>query len=375
MSSRPKLKPSQLTIIIGLAVGAITAVSGIVAAIAQEHDDSPVTRAVFLNIASPVRAIFYTLLTVVFVAVGWLFSLRVQNWERGRPDNRRTTIKNVERRVKDFRAGVWMQTLLRDSAAGLMHSLIYFPFLILFAVTTVLEINHQLPESIKFLHGTVYEGYSLVGDVAGVLFLVGIFWAMARRYLQRPYRLRIKTRPEDHLILGTFAVIGVSGFLAEGARIALMGRPSFEKWSILGWPISAWFDGNTHIQVWHQAFWIGHVTAFMLFLVILPITKLRHMVTSPLNMYLRDRERPKGAMKPLPNLMETELESFGASVVEEFTWKQLLDTDACTVCGRCTSVCPANATGKPLDPREIVLKVGQVMSESHPGGPVSPIVG
>ena len=91
---------------------------------------------------------------------------------------------------------------------------------------------------------------------------------------------------------------------------------------------------------------------------------LRHMFTSPLNMYLRDHDRPKGAMKPMPNLTETELESFGASVVEDFTWKQLLDTDACTMCGRCTSVCPAHATGKPLDPREIVLKVGEVMAAS-----------
>jgi Fe-S oxidoreductase len=69
-------------------------------------------------------------------------------------------------------------------------------------------------------------------------------------------------------------------------------------------------------------------------------------------------------MKPMPNLMETELESFGASVVSDFTWKQLLDTDACTMCGRCTSVCPAHATGKPLDPREIVLKTGEVMAAS-----------
>src|SRR4051794_16231452 len=375
MSSRPKLKASHLTIIIGVAVAVLTAVSGIVATIAQEHDESPMTRAVFLNIASPIRAIFYTTLTILFVAVAYLFSLRVQNWERGQPDNRRTTPKNFKRRLGDFRAGVWMQTLLRDPAAGIMHSLIYFPFLILFAVTTILEINHQLPVSLKFLHGTVYEGYSLVADVAGILFVIGIFWAIVRRYIQRPYRIRIKTRPEDALILGTFAVIGVTGFLAEGARIALMGRPTFERWSVIGWPISNLFDGAAHLQVWHQALWLVHVAAFMLFLVILPVTKLRHMVTSPLNMYLRDRQRPKGAMKPLPNLMETELESFGASVVEDFTWKQLLDTDACTVCGRCTSVCPAHATGKPLDPREIVLKVGQVMSESHPGSPVSPIVG
>ena len=97
---------------------------------------------------------------------------------------------------------------------------------------------------------------------------------------------------------------------------------------------------------------------------ILPVTMLRHIFTSPLNMYLRDRERPKGAMRPMPNLMETELESFGASTVEDFTWKQLLDTDACTMCGRCTSVCPAHATGKPLDPREIVLKTGEVMART-----------
>src|SRR5699024_5068655 len=87
-----------------------------------------------------------------------------------------------------------------------------------------------------------------------------------------------------------------------------------------------------------------------------------------------DKTRPKGAMKPMPNLAETELESFGASVVEDFTWKQLLDTDACTMCGRCTSVCPAHATGKPLDPREIVLKTGEVMAAS--GSPVvSPPLG
>ena len=102
---------------------------------------------------------------------------------------------------------------------------------------------------------------------------------------------------------------------------------------------------------------------------------LRHMFTSPLNMYLKDRDRPKGAMRAMPNLAETSLESFGANVVEDFTWKQLLDTDSCTMCGRCTSVCPAKATGKPLDPREIVLKVGEVMAASSPHGYVRPPLG
>ena len=114
--------------------------------------------------------------------------------------------------------------------------------------------------------------------------------------------------------------------------------------------------------------------AFLAFLVILPTTMLRHMITSPMNMYLKDRPRPKGAMREMPNLMETELETFGASTVEDFTWKQLFDTDACTICGRCTSVCPAHATGKPLDPREIVNKAGEVMALTGTP-PVSPPVG
>ena len=262
-----------------------------------------------------------------------------------------------------------MQTLLRDPAAGLMHSLIYFNFLILFCITVVLETNHQVPESLKFLHGDVYRGYSLVGDVAGILFLTGIGWAAFRRYIQKPYRLKIKTRPEDGVILATFATLGVTGYIAEMFRIALVGRPDFEKWSIVGYPLSGLVEDWAHLSGWHQSVWIVHALAFVTFLFLVPITKLRHMFTSPLNMYLRDRERPKGAMKPMPNLMETELESFGAATIEDFTWKQLLDTDACTVCGRCTSVCPANLTGKPLDPREIVLKVGHVMAATTPGGP------
>jgi Fe-S oxidoreductase len=124
--------------------------------------------------------------------------------------------------------------------------------------------------------------------------------------------------------------------------------------------------------------WVSHVLTFIAFLALLPITMLRHIFTSPLNMYLKDRERPKGAMKAMPNLTETGLESFGASLIEDFTWKQLLDTDACTMCGRCTSVCPAHATGKSLDPREIVLKVGEVMAATAAhaeGGRVSPPLG
>ncbi|HMG42026.1 MAG TPA: heterodisulfide reductase-related iron-sulfur binding cluster [Acidimicrobiales bacterium] len=373
-AAKPRPKASQLVVALGVVVALGTIASGIASTTFQWHDDSPVQREVFGNIPSAWKLVFYSVVPVIVLYGAVLFSQRTRNWERGAPDDRRTTRKNVARRLKDFRAGVYMQTLLRDPAAGVMHSLIYFNFLILLAVTTVLEINHQMPEDLKFLHGDVYRGYSLVGDLAGLGFLAGVIWALVRRYIQRPYRIRIKSKPEHALILGTFLALGVTGFGAETFRIAVDGRPDFEKWSIVGYPLSGLVDNVDSVAGWHQGWWIAHVASFLVFLAILPVTMLRHMFTSPLNMYLRDRERPKGAMKPMPNLMETELETFGAATVEDFTWKQLLDTDACTMCGRCTSVCPAHATGKPLDPREIVLKTGEVMALTGTP-PVSPPIG
>jgi heterodisulfide reductase subunit C/nitrate reductase gamma subunit len=342
---------------------AFIAASGIVP-LWESHwvDKSPIQREVFGGIPGSIVLVFYIVMPIMFVIGAVLFSFRVRNWQRGAPDQRRLTRHNAERRVRDFRAGAYMQTLLRDPAAGTMHSMIYFGFLVLLGVTTTLEINHQLPVPAKFLHGGVYQGFSFTGDLAGLVFVLCETWANLRRYVQSPYRIRIKTRPEHALILATLWLLGVTGFVTEMYRIAADGMPSFERWSFIGYPLALIVKGDTRLAGTHQALWIVHIMLFALFLAILPVTMLRHMFTSPLNIYLRDRERPKGAMKPMPNLMETELETFGASTVEDFTWKQLLDTDACTMCGRCTSVCPAHATGKPLDPREIVLKTGEVMA-------------
>ncbi|HEX5615292.1 MAG TPA: heterodisulfide reductase-related iron-sulfur binding cluster [Acidimicrobiia bacterium] len=371
-----RLKPQHVVLVLGalVAVGAVA--SGIAPTITGWEEDSEIHRAVFGNIPTALKVAFYAVIGVMLFLVAWLASLRVQNYARGGADDRSTTKHNVKQRFADFRAGVYMRTLLRDPAAGIMHSFLYFGFIFLFLATALLEIDHQVPESLKFLHGRTYQAYAFGADLAGVLFLIGIGWAIVRRYVQRPYRIRIKTKPEDAAILGTFLVLGVTGFLVEGVRIALAGMPEFERWSFVGYPLGELVDGWSPgtLSDTHRWLWALHVVSFVAFLVILPTTKLRHMVTSPMNMYLRDKDRPKGAMRPLPNLMETELESFGAAVVEDFTWKQLFDTDACTICGRCTSVCPAHATGKALDPREIVLKVGEVMAATGEP-PVSPPVG
>ena len=381
VTKRKGLKPYQLSIALGVGIATFTMISGIIPHLVHWHNDSPIHREVFEGIPGYLQIAFYTIIPALLVFGSFQFANRIRNWERGAPDRRKTTKKNFKQRLADYRAGVYMRTLLRDSAAGLMHSMIYFGFLVLLGVTTVLEIDHQVPPALKFLHGDVYRAYAAVGDIAGIVFTGGVIWAIIRRYVQRPYRIRIKSKPEHAIGLGVLLAIGVTGFGAEMFRIAESQAAGInmdhEKWSVLGYPLAQLVNGSSEstLNTLHQVWWVAHVLSFIAFLVILPITMLRHMFTSPLNMYLKDRDRPKGAMKAMPNLTETSLETFGAHVVEDFTWKQLLDLDACTMCGRCTSVCPAHATGKPLDPREIVLKSGEVMAAtaSHArGGKVTP---
>jgi len=326
-----------------------------------EEPDFAVGRVVFGNIPPIVVALFYMTVATFLGVTLYLFALRAKNWERGSWETRSGLWGQRFRRMLD---ALLMRTVLEDRSAGWMHAMIYWGFIALLLGTMTLELDHLLPIGLKFLHGWFYEAFSATLDLAALVFLGGIAWAVVRRYMQKPWRLKAKTRPEDAWILFILGGIGITGLLLEAVRISLAGRPSFEVWSFVGYPLSYLFP-TASASGWHQAIWIVHVIVFVAFLVILPTTKLRHMATSPVNLALNPRTRPKGAMKFVPNLMEAEdIETIGASMVPEFTWKQLFDTDACTVCGRCTEVCPANQTGKPLDPREIVLKLGQVAAQT-----------
>ena len=368
--SEPRVRASTVIAVIGALSVVGTLALWWIGTFPGESEDE-VSREVFGNVPDLVVVLFYVLVAA-FIGISFaLFAMRARNWERGSWEGRTGDFK---RRLHRFRQGVSMRTVMEDPAAGVMHSLMYYGFILLFIGTATLEVDHLLPSDFKFLVGPVYQGYSLILDLAAVVFLAGVAWAAVRRYGIKPTKIRSKSRPEDAWILITLGAIGVSGLLVEAARISLAGQPGFEKWSIVGFPLSTLVP-QASASGFHQAMWVTHAVVFLGFLVILPVTKLRHMVSTPVNLALSPRERPKGAMREMPNLLEaTDIESVGASMVGEFTWKQLLDTDACTICGRCTSVCPANITGKTLDPREIVLKLGTVAAATAPNA-ISPPLG
>ncbi|MSW19567.1 MAG: iron-sulfur protein, partial [Actinobacteria bacterium] len=130
-SGPKRIRPYQLVIGLGVFMALFTVVSGIVPQFTKWHDENDIMREPFGGIPGPLQIAFYTVVPIFIVWSAWALAQRVRNWERGGPDRRRTTTKNIAHRLADFRAGVYMRTLLRDSAAGLMHSMIYFGFLVL----------------------------------------------------------------------------------------------------------------------------------------------------------------------------------------------------------------------------------------------------
>ena len=229
---------------------------------------------------------------------------------RARPTAQRPP-KNVKRRLADFRAGVYMRTLLRDPAAGLMHSLIYFGFLVLLGVTTVLEIDHQMPESAQVpARQDATRRTRSFGDLAGAgvhgRHRLGDRAPLRAASVPHPHQDQARARGDPRHVPRDRRHRASSPRRSASPRSS---QPSYEKWSFIGYPLShavRRHRRSTPSTRWHQIMWIAPRRRLRRVpRASCPITMLRHMFTSPLNMYLRDRDRPKGAMKPMPNLTET----------------------------------------------------------------------
>ena len=149
-----RLSPSQVLLVLGvLSALAIMAAWPLGSLSAKFVPD--VGREVFGNIPGFVKASFYIGTGITVGIMFYLFSLRARNWSRGQTERR--TGRWLER-YKAFERGVSMRTLMRDRQAGLMHSMVYFGFIVLLIGTITLEIDNLLPSNLKFLQGTFYQG-------------------------------------------------------------------------------------------------------------------------------------------------------------------------------------------------------------------------
>ncbi len=340
--------------------------------------ESP-TRIVYWNINH--HWLMYVMLIPTLGIAAYGVWRHVKKWRAGKPVLRFD--RPAERFKRLLKMAVLQMPIWRDPLAGAMHAMIYWGFITLGIATTVVAIHSDL--NIPIMQGNFYLYFqSLFVDVLGGLAVVGTVLAGIRRWLMKPGKLVFTD--EASWILVTIFVILVSGYLLEGCRIAVTDDP-WGNWSPVGHfvaNVSLNLASRPTLQFWHLIVWWGHLVLVFGFIAWAPYTKMLHVLTAPLNIFTVDLDSRVGAMKTLDFETAT---SFGINSLEQFTWKELLDFDSCTECGRCSSVCPAHTVGKELSPRDIILDLQKQLHEAdfslipadgtadEDAGPLFPIIG
>ena len=271
-----------------------------------------------------------------------------------------------ERMKRVFGIAIGQSKIFRDPVAGPIHAFIFWGFLaLLFAVIESIGEGLTGGHFSLSLLGPVYSAITASQDVFIALIIIAVPAALWRRFVSRVKRLEgdKHERVDATVILLLIFVIVCSYTLANAARITMQGAHPYEfHWlATLLTPLPGTI--HAHSLLYESAWWV-HIAVILGFMNYLPYSKHLHVITSIPNVYFSDLRR-KNYLKPI-NFEDETVTKYGAADIEDLTWKQLLDGDTCTHCGRCTSVCPANTTGKILDPRKIIIATHQRMMDKAP---------
>ena len=258
-------------------------------------------------------------------------------------------------RVKEVLTG-WLgqKKVLKDRVAGVIHVLMFWGFLMLstdmFDLATANWFSHNV------LPNIVRGPWNLVVETGYTIALIGCMAALIRRLIFTPEKLKGKSQLEGNFILILIMTITVTAFFVEAGESTVSST-----WE----PIGSWVASNivpsTTLVV--GAYWM-HMLAISTFLFLIPLSKHMHLVMAFPNVFFHDM-RPMAAMEPLARgedgkavpLDDLDIESFGTVNYTDLTWRNLIDGWACTSCARCQDVCPAYASGKSLNPMQIIHDV------------------
>ena len=301
------------------------------------------------------------LLTIAAMAVlVYGFVQRLKVYRQGKSINR---TDNFGERLTEAVTSVLTQSkVIRVRWPGLAHGVFFWGFFLLLIGTTIIVIQADFTDllfRIKFLKGTFYKLFSVTLDIAGLAAIVMMGAMFVRRYAFRPQGL--ETSLDDALMHGLLFVILLTGFVIEGARMAVteLGT-SLSYWSPVGLVFAKAMAGmgEDGLRALHAGTWWFHLLLVMFFIISIPYTKFRHIFTTSVNMLLADRG-PIGKLVTI-DMENEEAESFGAVKLMDLTWKDIFDADACTKCKRCQDRCPAWATDKPLSPMKVINQIGEI---------------
>ena len=270
----------------------------------------------------------------------------------GAPEDR---FDNWGARIKEVITG-WLgqKRVLEDKIAGGIHVLMFWGFLMLstdmFDLVTANWFSHSLlPDLIRGPWNIIVEtGYTIA--------LIGCFAALLRRVVFTPEKLKGKSQLEGNFILILIMTITLTSFVVEAGEEGVSAT-----WEPIGAWVASALEPSTNVVV--ASYWL-HMLAISTFLFLIPVSKHMHLVMAFPNVFFHDI-RPMATMEPLARgedgkailLDDLDIESFGTVNYTDLTWRNLIDGWACTSCARCQDVCPAYASGKALNPMQIIHDV------------------
>ena len=319
-----------------------------------------------MNEAGHVPTLFYLAAAAALVVFAYnlrsLISVRIGQPERYRSLRLIAALKNA------LVIGVSQQRVYRRrfAYAAVMHFLLAWGFIELLFATTV-DFFVTRGWFADLLPGKDEPWFASLNDLGGLMLLAGVVMALIRRHGNKPPALpQHAFSGRGHLlgdtgILVFLLLLAVGGFLSEAARLAV-DQPATAHFSFVGYSLTG-FVSPAGWAAAQPALWWSHAVFSLAFIALLPLTKMFHVIAVVANVALTDRDR-RGSLRPMhvSEMMEdpeADLDKlvFGAARSEDFTWKQLLDTVACTECARCTTVCPAHSAGRPLSPMKLVTDI------------------
>jgi Fe-S oxidoreductase/nitrate reductase gamma subunit len=265
-------------------------------------------------------------------------------WTVGKDENRSGQTKD---RLKNlFVKGILHQRILQERYPGFLHLFIFLGFLLPLLVIIITQVMFSLP----LIPAQIL---SLLLDLVCILAIISILLLLFRRFVVRPSRL--DNKPEDLVVLLLILAILITGLLLESLKLTVIGQ-DISAWAPVGRFVSSFiqilgFQTQTQSLLAKIVFRI-HFYLVLVTIAYIPFSKMFHIISSPLNMFFRSFKN-KGTLSFI-DLEDENAETFGVAKLEEFTWKQLLDLDACTRCGRCQDHCPAFLTEKPLSPMKLI---------------------
>jgi heterodisulfide reductase subunit C/nitrate reductase gamma subunit len=280
--------------------------------------------------------------------------------------------------------------IFRKPVIGFVHALVFWGFLVILigSIEMIVDGLFGIEKSLAFL-GMAYNIIFESGDIFAFIILIAIILFLGRRAFLNIKRFTgIEMTHKSHMdayialtiiLLLMVSLLGMNTFYVASANQA----------DIKGfYPVSSFFasfigNGEQYL-CYYEFFWWMHILLIFIFANMLPYSKHFHVFLSVPNVFL-SRLGPLGKLpnmdsitQEIKSMMNPETayaaptgevappERFGVKDVEDVTWKNYFDSLSCTQCGRCTSVCPANITGKKLSPRKVMMDLRYRMNEKGP---------